>query len=156
MKLFLIILIFIISSCTGYKTANLNEKHIYCIKEVNINIPEPTLKDTATKYISDAVIESNNILECSEKTDRYINININSLNIYSVGYSPSQRANIYNAYISLSFILTDKSGNNILNKEIKEITEYTGTGLLSERERRYAIEEIFKLIKIRVISLLRM
>ncbi|MDQ7056795.1 MAG: hypothetical protein Q9M89_10280 [Persephonella sp.] len=93
-------------------------------------------------------------LECSGRTTRFIVVNINSLRISPIGYSPAQRASIYKVSVDLDFIVENRKNETVLKKNIKEMAQYTGVGLTGDVERRYAIEEIGRVVNIRIFSIL--
>lgn len=155
-KILTILLAFVLTGCTvkDYHAYKPEEKKVICFKDLVINSPEPTLKDILYRNISDGVLQSGNKLECGEKTNYNLYVALNSINFYSIGYSPSQRANVYAVEVNLNVKLEDLKGNILTDKNIKEKTQYVGTGLRSDFEKRYAFEELGKLIKIRVLSIL--
>ncbi len=129
-------------------------KHIYCIKDIKINNPIETALDTITHYTSRAILTSGNKMECSSETDRYISLDIKSLYVYSIGYSLSQRASIYKVNINMDLIVENRRNEIILKKNIHETTQYVGSGLRADIERRYALEELAKLVEVRIYSIL--
>ena len=129
-------------------------KHVYCVKSININKPMETALDTFTRHLNRAILSSGNSLECSNKTDRYISLNINSLYIYSIGYSISQRASIYKVNVNMDVIIENRKNEPIFKKNISELTQYVGAGLRADIERRYALEELAKLVEIRLYNIL--
>lgn len=56
--------------------------------------------------------------------------------------------------MNINVKLEDLKGNILKDKTIREKTQYVGTGLRSDFEKRYAFEELGKLIKVRVLSIL--
>ncbi len=156
-KKFLLFFIFSILfvSC-GYKPIKFDQKQpkVYCIKKIDIPMAEATAYDVLTQKVSDAIISSNNILECSTKTERYIYIKVRSIEFEPIGFSSAQRATIYKMSIVLDFKVEDDNGKTIFSKEIKETTQYIGAGLRADFERRYAFENLAELIRIRIFSLL--
>ncbi len=156
MRFILAFMIFLTFSCSvkDYKQIKSKENYIVCIKEINFNFPEPVLRDIITRQVSDAILSSGNSIECSDKTQYFVYVDINNLNFYAIGYSPSQRANIYVAEINLNFKMEDKRKDVIINKNIIEKTQYVGTGIRSDFEKRYAFEELGDLIKTRIMSIL--
>ncbi len=151
--LFVLPIIFI--SC-GYKPIYYGEKagEIYCIKSIKISTSEATALDVLTRNISEAVLSSKNRLECSEKTERYIIADIKSIKFEPIGFSQAQRANIFKMKIDMNFTIENKEGKPILKTKIKETTQYVGAGLRADFERRYALEELAHLVRLRVFSLL--
>jgi len=139
---------------TPVKTEEKNYRHIYCIKEIKMQRPMETALDVLTRYITKAVLTSGNILQCSSKTDRYISLDIKSLYIYSIGYSISQRASIYKVNINMDVIIENRKNQPILKENVKETTQYVGAGLRADIERRYALEELAKLIEVRIFTIL--
>lgn len=155
-KILTVFAVLILSSCGlksyhGYKPS---EPKNVCFKDFQINTPEPTLKDILYKNISDAVLQSGNKLECGEKVDYNLYAYLSDIRFYSIGYSPSQRANVYAVEIKLSVKVEDTKGNISTEKTIKEKTQYVGTGLRSDFEKRYAYEELGNLVKVRIFSIL--
>ena len=152
--LFVLLTVFFVSC--GYKPVSYDtqKKEVYCIKRIHFPRAEATALDVFTRAVSDAVISSGNILECSGRTTRFIIVNIKSLNISPIGYSRAQRASIYKVSVDLDFIIQNRKNEDIFKKDIKEMTQYTGAGLTGDVERRYAIEEIGKLVNIRIYSIL--
>ncbi len=136
------------------KNTPLEEKHVYCIKEIKMNKPMETALDILTRYITKAVLTSGNTLECSSRTDRYISLNIKSLYIYSIGYSLSQRASIYKVNINMDILIENRKNEPIVEKNIRETTQYVGAGLRADIERRYALEELAKMLEVRIYSIL--
>ncbi|ACN98783.1 putative lipoprotein [Sulfurihydrogenibium azorense Az-Fu1] len=155
-KLLTLLLTFVLAGCTvkDYNTYKPKEKKVICFKDLVVNTPEPTLKDILYKNISDGVLQSGNKLECGEKTNYNLYITLNSVRFYTIGYSPSQRANVYAVEMNINVKLEDLKGNILKDKTIREKTQYVGTGLRSDFEKRYAFEELGKLIKVRVLSIL--
>ncbi len=154
-KILIFFIPLILMSC-GYKPVYYGEKssEIYCIKSVKISTPEATALDVLTKNISEAVLSSKNKLECSEKTERYIVANVKSIKFEPIGFSQAQRANIFKMKIDMDFTVENKEGEPILKTKIKETTQYVGAGLRADFERRYALEELAHLVRLRVFSLL--
>jgi len=149
------VLSIVIVSC-GYKPIKFDKKEpkVYCIKKIDISTAEATAYDVLAKKISDAIISSNNILECSKNTERFIYIKVNSIKFEPIGFSSAQRATIYKMSIDLDFKVEDDNGKTIFTKEIKETTQYVGAGLRADFERRYAFENLAELIRIRIFTLL--
>ncbi len=152
MRFLLLALTLFVASC-GYKTANFHS-HDICIKHVSIDYPEPTLVDTLNRVVADSLIQSGKKLNCSIHRQYDLDIKVDSFGFYSIGYSPSQRANVYKVYLNLDLNLKDKEGHTVLNKKIYETTQYFGTGLKADIERRYALEEIGRLVKVRIYNTL--
>ncbi|WP_457638907.1 hypothetical protein [Persephonella sp.] len=152
----LVSLIMLFSVSCGYKAVDYRQKakEVYCIREVKFPKAEATALDIFTREISDAVISSGNQLECSGNTTRFISVRVKSLNIRPIGYSPAQRATIYRIAVDLIFTVENRKSEPILEREIKETAQYSGIGLTGDVERRYAIEEIGRLINVRIFSLL--
>jgi hypothetical protein len=155
-KVFLLFLIFLGLTSCGYKPVYYGEKpaEIYCIKSIKISTAEATALDVLTKNISEAVISSKNKLECSEKTEKYIVADVKSIKFEPIGFSQAQRANIFKMKIDMDFTVENKEGKPILKTKIKETTQYVGAGLRADFERRYALEELAHLVRLRVFSLL--
>ncbi|SNZ10099.1 hypothetical protein SAMN06265182_1731 [Persephonella hydrogeniphila] len=151
----LLIFIVLLSGC-GYKSVDYRNKkvEIYCIKSIKFPRAEATALDVFYRAVSDAIISSGNTVECSGKTTRYIFVQVKSLNISPIGYSPAQRASIYKVTVDLDFIIQNRKNEELLRKNIKEMAQYTGTGLSGDVERRYAVEEIGRLVNIRIFSIL--
>lgn len=153
--LILFISLFLIGcSMKEYKSYRQSQPQNICFKELYVNTPEPTIKDILYKNISDAVLESGNKLECGKDETYNIYASLNDIKFYAIGYSPSQRANVYTVEINLSIKLEDRKGNLILDRVIREKTQYVGTGLRSDFEKRYAFEELGNLVKVRVFSII--
>ncbi|NPA58192.1 MAG: hypothetical protein GXN94_02735 [Aquificae bacterium] len=154
-RLFLVLILLFTASC-GYRSVDYGKKgkEVYCIKKIRFSKAEATALDVFSRYIEDAVISSGNLLECSGRTTRFITVYVKSLNIKPVGYSPAQRARVYKATVNLRFIVENRKNEPILVKDIKEMSQYTGIGLTGDVERRYAIEEIGRLIGVRIFSIL--
>ncbi len=152
--LLLIISIFL-SGCTLKRSPTVKTGHIYCIKKIEIPKSEATALDIFNRYISDAVLMAGNRIECSERTRRFLSVTIKKISFDEIGYSSAQRATIYKMFISLYINVENVNGENILSKNIKETTQYVGTGLRADFERRYALEDLAKLIEIRIYSLLK-
>lgn len=156
MRLFLIalLILFLYAGCS-YKPVNLEKKELsVCIEKVEINSPEPILLDVLNRYITDTVVARGYKLDCSVKRNADIYINVKSFNFYPIGYSPSQRERVYKVSIAVNVKLENKEGMEILNKDIVETTQYIGAGLRANIERRYAIEELIRLLQLRIFSLL--
>jgi len=149
------VLIFIVYGC-GYKPADKTgiKKEVYCIKSIKFPRAEATALDIFTRSVSDAIISSGNTLECSGKTTRFVKVYVRSLNISPIGYSAAQRASIYKVTVNLDFIVENRKNEVVFRKSISEMTQYTGTGLSGDVERRYAIEEIGRLVSLRIFSIL--
>jgi len=154
-RLMTVILLFLSFSC-GYKSVDYNKKtrEVYCVKKIYFPRAEATALDVFTRAISDAVISSGNDLECSGRTTRFIEVSVKSLYIRPIGYSQAQRASIYKVSVDLEFTIENRKNEPLLQKIIKETTQYTGTGLTGDVERRYAIEEIGRLVNVRIFSIL--
>ena len=154
-KFFLLVIPVFLVSC-GYKPVYYGKKNteIYCIKSVNISTSEATALDVLTRNISEAVLSSKNKLECSEKTEKYIVADVKSIKFEPIGYSQAQRANIFKMKIDMDFAVENKEGKTIFKTKIKETTQYVGAGLRADFERRYALEELAHLVRLRVFSLL--
>ncbi|WP_457624092.1 hypothetical protein [Persephonella sp.] len=155
LRLITVVLLLISFSC-GYKSVNYSKKggEVYCIKKIYFPRAEATALDVFTRAISDAVISSGNDLECSGRTTRFIEVRVKSLVIRPIGYSPAQRASIYKVSVDLKFTIENRKNEPLLQKDIKEMAQYTGTGLTGDVERRYAIEEIGRLVNVRIFSIL--
>ena len=153
MRILLWVLVLATTFSCGYKTATLNHSDI-CIKHVDIDYPEPTLVDTLNRVVADALIQSGKKLNCSLKKQYDVFIKVKSFGFYPIGYSPSQRASVYKVYIKLTLEIRNKEGVSFLKKDIYETTQYFGSGLKADIERRYALEEIGRLIKVRIYNIL--
>ncbi|WP_457634871.1 hypothetical protein [Persephonella sp.] len=150
------VLIFLIFSGCGYKPAYKTEgkKEVYCIKSIKFPRAEATALDVFSRSVSDAVISSGNTLECSGKTTRFIKVYVKSLSISPIGYSAAQRASIYRVTVYLDFIVENRKNEIVFKKSISEMAQYTGTGLTGDVERRYAVEEVGRLVSLRIFSIL--
>jgi hypothetical protein len=155
-KVLVIFVALLLGSCTAkqYKEYKPSQQKNVCFKDFYINTPEPTIRDIMYKSISDAVLQSGNKLECGENTSYNLYAYLNNVRFYSIGYSPSQRANVYAVEISLSIKVEDIKGNILIDRVIREKTQYVGTGLLADFEKRYAFEELGNFVKVRVFSIL--
>ena len=155
LKTGLVVITVFLISC-GYKSIDYGsiKKEYYCIKRIHFPKAEATALDTITREVSDALISAGGKLECSGRTTRFVIVNIKSLRISPIGYSPAQRASIYKVSIDLDFILENRKNETVLKKNIREIAQYTGVGLTGDVERRYAVEEIGRLVNIRIFSIL--
>ncbi len=155
MRVLLVLILAFFASC-GYKPVSYDtqKKEVYCIKRIHFPRAEATALDVFTRAVSDAVISSGNILECSGRTTRFIIVNVKSLRIRPIGYSRAQRASIYKVTVDLDFIIQNRKNEETFRKNIKEIAQYTGVGLRGDVERRYAIEEIGRLVSVRIYSIL--
>ncbi|NPA53634.1 MAG: hypothetical protein GXO21_03090 [Aquificae bacterium] len=116
--------------------------------------PLETATDVLTRYTIKAILTSGNTLECSSKTDRYLSLDIKSLSIKSIGYSLSQRASIYKVNIDMNVLIENRKNELILKERVIETTQYVGAGLRADIERRYALEELAKLIEVRIFTIL--
>ena len=153
MPLILAFLLFI-TSC-GYKRVNFDDKNLkVCVDDIVINSPQPTLLDTLNRYILDSIIASKNKLDCSYKKNLDIKINVLSFSFYPIGYSQAQRANVYKVSIKIKLEIFDKEGKLLKQQEITETTQYFGAGLRADIEKRYAVEELAKLLQIRIFDIL--
>ena len=158
-KVLLLSLVFIyilLNGCSVKEYTAIKNKNpkIYCLKSVNVNFPEPTLRDVLTKSISDGILQSGNKLECSDNTKYFVYADVVNLNFIPLGYSPAQRANVYKVSIDLRLKVEDRNGNVAIDRMIKENTQYVGGGLRFDIEKIYAFEEIGELIKIRTQAVL--
>jgi len=154
MPLLSLFIIFIFFSC-GYKTADFNKNSLnVCVDDITINSPQPTLTDILNRYILDAVIADKNKLECSYKKNVDLIIKVNSFDYSPIGYSQAQRASVYRVNINLTVYIYDKEGNLMKEQNIKETTQFFGTGLRADLERRYAVEEIARLVQMRIFNIL--
>ncbi len=160
-KFFIPAVVFSLIACVPPKKSlqkqeekSLKGKHVYCVKAININKPMETALDTFTRHLNRAILSSGNSLECSNRTDRYISLDIKSLYIYSIGYSLSQRASIYKVNVNMDVIIENRRNEPIFKKKITELTQYVGAGLRADIERRYALEELAKLVEIRLYNIL--
>ncbi len=152
----LVFIYMFINGCSIKEYTAIKNKNpeIYCLKAVNVNYPEPTLRDVLTKSISDGILQSGNKLECSDNTKYFVYVDAVNLNFIPLGYSPAQRANVYKVSIDLRFKVEDRHGNVAIDQMIKENAQYVGAGLRSDIEKIYAFEEIGELIKIRTQAVL--
>jgi hypothetical protein len=137
-----------------YHSYKPTEPKSVCFKDIYIDNPEPTLRDIFYKSISNGVLQSGNKLECDGKQKYNLYASINSVSFFPIGYSPSQRANVYSVEVNVSIKIEDVRGNVIINKNIREKTQYIGTGLRADFEKRYAFEEIGNILKVRVFSIM--
>ncbi|WP_457644033.1 hypothetical protein [Persephonella sp.] len=160
MRWLFVFLVIFITSC-GYRAADFTEKKaegklqdIFCVRSIDINTPEATAVDTFYRYVSQAVLSAGYRLECSKWTDRYVYLTVKKLDVKPIGYSISQRAYIYKVSGIILFRVEDKEKNIILSREIWETVQYIGSGLRADIERRYAIEELARLIEARIFSIL--
>ncbi|ACO04240.1 MAG TPA: hypothetical protein DEP48_02790 [Persephonella sp.] len=149
-----------VSSC-GYRATDFTEKKaegklqdIFCVRSVDINTPEATAVDIFYRYVSQAVLSAGYRLECSKWTDRYVYLTVKRLDVKPIGYSISQRAYIYKVSGIMELTVEDKEKNVILSREIWETVQYIGSGLSADIERRYAIEELARLVEARIFSIL--
>ncbi|NPA51835.1 MAG: hypothetical protein GXO22_02970 [Aquificae bacterium] len=156
-KMYKIFLIFIalVFGCTLKKEATETTGHIYCVKELKIPTAEATALDVFNKFISDAILMAGNRIECSDRTTRFIAIDIKKISFHEIGYSSAQRATIYKMNIRLHLKVENINGDTILSKMIRETTQYVGTGLRADFEKRYALEDLARLLEIRIYSLLK-
>ncbi len=139
----------------GYKPVNFEKQKLnVCIEKVSINSPEPLVLDIFNRKIRDVIISQEKKLDCSYKRNIVMYITLKSLSFYPIGYSRSQRANVYKITMSLNLKVDDKEGSTILNKDITETTQYIGAGLRADIEKRYAVQQLGDLIQIRIFSLL--
>ncbi|NPA13106.1 MAG: hypothetical protein GXO45_03865 [Aquificae bacterium] len=154
-RILLAVLLMFFSSC-GYKTVQHNKENqqVYCITKIKLPTAQETALDVLSRSISEAVLSSGNRLQCSGETTRFIEVVVSSLSVRPIGYSVSQRASVYKVSIDMLFTVKNRKNEVLLQKRIKEMTQYTGTGLNADIEKRYAIEEIGRIIGIRVYSLL--
>jgi len=151
---FILTLVIFLVGC-GYKPVNFDKNKLnICVEKVFINSPEPTVLDILNRDVRDAVLAHGEHLDCSYKKNVILNLSLKSISFYPIGYSESQRANVYKIYMNLNLKIKDKEGNTLLNKDIVETTQYVGAGLRADIERRYAIENLGKLIQVRIFSLL--
>ncbi|EDP73377.1 hypothetical protein HG1285_10988 [Hydrogenivirga sp. 128-5-R1-1] len=150
----ILLLLFFLSSC-GYKPVNFEKQKLnVCIEKVNINSPEPLILDVLNRKLRDVIVSQGKKLDCSYKKNIVVYITLKSLSFYPIGYSQSQRANVYKIAMSLNLKVDDKEGSTILNKDITETTQYIGAGLRADIEKRYAIQYLGDLIQVRIFSLL--
>jgi len=149
-------LVFLVFYGCGYKPANKTgvKKEVYCIKSIKFPRAEATALDVFTRSVSDAIISSGNTLECSGKTTRFVEVYVKSLRITPIGYSAAQRASIYRVAVNLDFIVENRKNEVVFKKSISEMAQYTGTGLSGDVERRYAVEEVGRLVSLRIFSIL--
>ena len=139
----------------GYKPVNFEKQKLnVCIDKVNINSPEPLVLDVLNQKVRDVIIAQGKKIDCSYKKNIVMYITLKSLSFYPIGYSQSQRANVYKISVNLNVKVDDKEGGNILNKNINETTQYIGAGLRADIEKRYAVQQLGDLIQIRIFSLL--
>lgn len=158
-RIFLLSIFFIyalLNGCSVKEYAAIKNKNpdIYCLKTMNVNYPEPTLRDVLTKSISDGILQSGNKLECGDNAKYVVHADVVSLNFVPLGYSPAQKANVYKVSINLRFKVEDRDGNVVIDQMIKENAQYVGAGLRSDIEKIYAFEELGELIKIRTQAVL--
>jgi hypothetical protein len=160
MRVLVALIILILSSC-GYRAVDFTERaeegklnEYFCIKEFNTPLGEPTAHDIFYRYITNAIISAGYKIECSDKTNRYMYINIPRISVGSIGYSENQRASIYRISAKMNIKIENRKRETLLNRTISETTQYAGVGVSGELQRRYAIEEIARLFELRVFSLL--
>ncbi|MCX7760037.1 MAG: hypothetical protein N2Z81_02520 [Hydrogenothermaceae bacterium] len=155
-KVLILVLALIAVSCSvsSYSVKPSNPKTVYCVKEFNYDSPEPVLKDLLYQALTDAVLSSGAVIECSDKTQYFVYFSVTGIGFYPVGYSATLRANVYVAQINSFFSLRDKEGKEIYSHSITEKTQYVGTGMRADFEKRYAFVELVDLIKVRIYSIL--
>lgn len=155
-KVLILCLALIIASCSvnSYSVKPSNPKTVYCIKEFNYDSPEPVLKDLLYQALTDAILSSGAIIECSDETQYFVNFSVTGIGFYPVGYSATLRANVYVAQINSFLSLKGKDGKEIYSHNITEKTQYVGTGMRADFEKRYAFVELADLIKVRIYSIL--
>ena len=158
--LILPILTILLSNC-GYKAVDFTERKktgkldkVFCLEKVNIATPEAKLTDTLYRHLSSAIVSSGYRLECSKNTNRYVKVYVNSVSTSSVGYSPSLRASVYNVVINTNLRVENKKREILVNKNISETTQFFGSGLRADIERRYAMEEVGRLLTVRIFSII--
>ncbi len=159
-KMFNLVFVFgigmiLLSGCSVKKETTEKTGHIYCIKELKLPSAEATALDVFNKFISDAILMAGNRIECSNRTTRFLSIDIKKISFDEIGYSSAQRATIYKMNIKLHIEVENINGDTILSKTIKETTQYVGTGLRADFEKRYALEDLANLVEIRLYSLLK-
>ncbi len=157
---FLVLLLVFMSNC-GYKAVDFSERKatgkldkVFCLERIKVSSPEAKLTDTLYRYISSAIISSGYKLECSKNTNRYIKLYVNSINTYPIGYSSSLRASVYKVVINTNLRVENRKREILLNKNILETTQFFGSGLRADIEKRYAMEEIGQLLGLRIFSII--
>ena len=161
MRIILYLIIFATVFGCGYRAVDFSERkeknelnEVFCIKEFNVPLGEPTAYDVFYRYISNAIISAGYKIGCSKKTTKHMYINIRSISVHPIGYSQTQRASIYRISVRMNIRVENKKREILMNKTIFETTQYSGLGLTAEIQRRYAIEEIAKILEVRVFNLL--
>ncbi|RUM58581.1 MAG: hypothetical protein DSY66_00240 [Persephonella sp.] len=156
----LFLILFTLTSC-GYKAVDFSErkesgklKDVYCLEKISISSPEAKLTDTLYRYLSSSIISAGYRLECSKDTTRYLRVYVGSVNTYPIGYSQSLRASVYNVVINVNVKVENRKREILLNKNISETTQFFGTGLRADIERRYAMEKIGRLLALRIFSMI--
>ncbi|MEZ0323857.1 MAG: hypothetical protein ABWJ98_06095 [Hydrogenothermaceae bacterium] len=147
-------LITISCSINSYSIKPSNPKTVYCIKEFDYDSPEPVLKDLLYQALTDAILSSGAVIDCSDKTQYFVYFSVTNIGFYPIGYSATLRANVYVAQINSFLSLKDRTGKDIYSHSIIEKTQYVGTGMRADFEKRYAFSELADLIKARVYSIL--
>ncbi|WP_457641051.1 hypothetical protein [Persephonella sp.] len=160
MRWLILFLLSFILSC-GYRATDFTEKKIegklkdiFCVRGIDLDTPEATAIDIFYRYVSQAVLSAGYRLECSKWTDKYLYVTIKNLYVKPIGYSISQRAYIYKVSGDIELKVENRENNVILSREIWETVQYVGSGLRADIERRYAIEELAKLVEARIFSIL--
>lgn len=154
--LLLFILSLVLSSCSpkGYSLNSAGVEAFYCIKEFYFENPEPALNDLLYKALVDGVISANGKLECSERSDYYLEYRIGGVSFYSIGYSPSLRASVFVAQLNSNLRVVDREGKVRVSGDIVEKIQYVGSGMRADFEKRYAFVDLAEVVKIRIYSLL--
>lgn len=157
MKIFILFLvsIFIFACSVKEYTIQPNLKPaVYCIREFYYESPEPVLKDLLYKSLNEAINSINGKIECSDKTDYYIDFRLNNISFVPVGYSDSLRAFVYIAQANVGFKMYDRDDKLVISNDIVEKVQYVGSGMRADFEKRYAFDELSDVMKIRIYSLL--
>lgn len=155
LRVFILLLIFSYIYGCGYKPVNLSEKKLrVCVDNIHISSAEATVLDILNKKLRDSIVAQGKKMDCSYKRDVNLYITEKSLSFYPIGYSESQRANVYKIGMTINLKVENKEGKTILNKDITETTQYVGSGLRADIEKRYAIERLADLLEVRIFSIL--
>lgn len=152
--LFLISIFAFACSIKEYTIPSNLKPSVYCIREFYYENPEPVLKDLLYKSLNETINSINGKVDCSDKTDYYIDFRLNNLSFVPVGYSDSLRAFVYVAQANILFKMYDRNDKLVISNEIVEKVQYVGSGMRADFEKRYAFDELSEIIKIRLYSLL--
>lgn len=155
-RLILLILFFSLFSCSTkdyYVTVN-GKGEIYCIKEFYYDNPEPVLRDLLYRALLDSIHSAGGKVECSERSNYYLEFRVNSVSFFPVGYSPSLRASVFVAQLNSSLSVSDRDGKKRISNDIVEKVQYVGSGMRADFEKRYAFVDLAEVVKIRIYSIL--